>query len=170
MRAQRIRWWVYALAITLGIVGGITISVIENHVHMVLTGAPWIVPIVMIIIAIVIVYAAWQVHRYTNTERRKRAGMREIDPQRAVTILALSKMIAVVGALLLGWYGGQIMITVSHFEAPYYRTITLQCIFAAVASLIDMIAGIISEGFCMLPPHDGPEHPRTQHNQQRITS
>ena len=76
-----------------------------------LTGAPWPVPVIMVIIAFIVLYCAWQVHRYATTEPRKRVGMKRIDPQRAVYTLVFAKTLAIAGALLLGWYGGEIIMT-----------------------------------------------------------
>lgn len=105
MNAQRTRWWEYALAIILGLLAGIGIAVIESHMTVSLTGAPWPVPVIMVIIAFIVLYCAWQVHRYATTEPRKRVGMKRIDPQRAVYTLVFAKTLAIAGALLLGWYG-----------------------------------------------------------------
>lgn len=167
MKAQRTRWWEYALAIVLGLLAGIGIAVIESHQSTSLTGAPWPVPVIMVVIALVVLYLAWQVHRYTTTEPRKRAQMKPLDPQRAVCTLVFAKALAIAGALLLGWYGGEIIMAVAHIDASYYRTIVIQCAFAAAASLFDMIVGIVSEGLCKLPPNEGPEHPKIQERRQQ---
>lgn len=167
MNAQRTRWWEYALAIILGLLAGIGIAVIESHMTVSLTGAPWPVPVIMVIIAFIVLYCAWQVHRYATTEPRKRVGMKRIDPQRAVYTLVFAKTLAIAGALLLGWYGGEIIMTLGHLDATYYRTIAIQCAFAAAASLFDMIIGIVSEGLCQLPPTEGPEHPKMKERCQQ---
>lgn len=167
MNAQRTRWWEYALAIILGLLAGIGIAVIESHMTVSLTGAPWPVPVIMVIIAFIVLYCAWQVHRYATTEPRKRVGMKRIDPQRAVYTLVFAKTLAIAGALLLGWYGGEIIMTLGHLDATYYRSIAIQCAFAAAASLFDMIIGIVSEGLCQLPPTEGPEHPKMKERRQQ---
>ena len=61
MNAQRTRWWEYALAIFVGLLAGIGIATIESHLTVSLTGAPWPVPVIMIIIALIVLYCAWQV-------------------------------------------------------------------------------------------------------------
>ena len=121
----------------------------------------------MIIIALIVLYCAWQVHLYATTEPRKRVGMKRIDPQRAVYTLVFAKTLAIAGALLLGWYGGEILMTLGHLDATYYRSIAIQCAFAAAASLFDMIIGIVSEGLCQLPPTEGPEHPKMKERRQQ---
>lgn len=167
MKAQRIRWWEYAIAIVIGLVLGVAVSVFENRGHLALTGAPWPVSAVMVVIGLIIVYMAWQVHRYATAEPRRRARMKRIDPQRAVDTLVFAKALALAGALLLGWYGGQIAMAVGHIEASYYRTVVVECAIAAGASLLDMVLGIISEGLCQLPPTEGPEHPRIKERRQQ---
>ena len=62
--------------------------------------------------------------------------------------------------MLAGWYGGQIVMLYDRFEAPFFRHIVIECIIAVIASVIDMVLGIISEGLCQLPPNMGPEHPK----------
>ena len=71
------------------------------------------------------------------------------------------------GAFLLGWYGGQIVTLMPRFEASYYRGVIVECAIAAVASLIDLVLGIVSEGLCKLPPNDGPEHPTVKQRKQQ---
>lgn len=67
--------------------------------------------------------------------------------------LIVSKALAIAGALLAGWYGGQIVMLYDRFEAPFFRHIVIECIIAVIASVIDMVLGIISEGSCQLPPN-----------------
>lgn len=67
--------------------------------------------------------------------------------------LIVSKALAIAGALLAGWYGGQIVMLYDRFEAPFFRHIVIECIIAVIASVIDMVLGIISEGLCQLPPN-----------------
>ncbi len=160
MRAHRIRWWVYALAIIIGVVGGTVTASIEERHHVSLLGLPWFVSAVLIVFGVGVLIAAWQVHRYTTTEPRKRVELRTITPERAVDTLILAKALALAGAVLLGWYAGELLMVVGRIQAPYYRAIVIECAVACGASLIDMVCGIVAEGFCQLPPSEGPENPK----------
>ena len=93
-------------------------------------------------------YLAWQVHKYTTTDPKKRAQLKPMDSERCVNTLIVSKALAIAGALLAGWYGGQIVMLYDRFEAPFFRHIVIECIIAVIASVIDMVLGIISEGLC----------------------
>ncbi|PAU68349.1 hypothetical protein B1526_0534 [Bifidobacterium criceti] len=160
MRAHRIRWWVYVLAIIIGVCGGTVTASIEERHHVSLLGLPWFVSAVLIVFGVGVLVAAWQVRRYTTTEPRKRVELKTVTPERAVDTLILAKALALAGAVLLGWYAGELLMVVGRVQAPYYRTIVIECAVACVASLIDMVCGIIAEGFCQLPPSEGPENPK----------
>lgn len=159
--ARRIAWWVYAVCIVLGFSGGAIIAWLDEHRRYALVAAPWIVSVLMVILGIVVLYLAVQVHRYTTTDPKKRAALKTfINPDRAVTTLVLTKALAVAGALLVGWYGGQVAMLLRHWEISYYRSLVIECAVACGAALFDMIAGIVGEWLCQLPPTEGPEHPR----------
>ncbi|WP_051198327.1 DUF3180 domain-containing protein [Bifidobacterium sp. AGR2158] len=167
MRAHRIRWWVYLLAVVLGVGGGAATAMLEERHHVSLLGLPWFVSAVLAVFGIGVLVAAWQVHRYTTTEPRKRVQLKTITPERAVDTLILTKALALAGAVLLGWYGGELLMVLGHLQAPYYRRIAIECVVACAASLIDMVCGIIGEGFCQLPPSEGPEHPKIERKRLR---
>jgi hypothetical protein len=108
----------------------------------------------LVLIAIVVLYMAWQVRLYVKGKRR------QLDAVRAVNTLVLAKALGLAGAALLGWYGGQLLMSLSHAEAPFYAEVIKECLFGVGAATIDMVAGIIAERWCQLPPNQGPEHPK----------
>ena len=159
MKARRTRWWVYLIAAAVGLLAGMGIAYLEETHGLGIAGVPWIASAVMVVVGFIVLYLAWQVHKYTTTDPQKRAQLKPLDPERAVNTLIISKALAIAGALLAGWYGGQILMLYDRFEAPFYRRVVIECIIATIASLIDMVLGIISEGLCQLPPNMGPENP-----------
>ena len=165
MKAQRTPWWYYLLAALIGLIGGILLVKIDEVSSLTLIGAPWVVPVVLLLLGVAILASALQIHRYVNTEPAKRSGF--IDPTRAVYTLVLAKALAIAGAALAGWYVGQIVMSLSHTDVPYYQQVILECAVTAAVCLVDMIIGIISEGLCQLPPIEGPEHPKIQELQRR---
>lgn len=169
MSARRISWWVYVIAIALGLLLGALAASSELHRNITLTGTSWIASIVMIIVGIAELVLAWQVHRYTTTEPKKRVELKTITPQHAVRVLVFAKALAVAGALLVGIYGGQILVLWSRVDTTYYREVIIQCAIAVGASLFDMIMGIISEGLCKIPPTEGPEHPKIKQMKTNTT-
>ena len=156
MKARRTPWWHYALAMLLGLLGGAGLVKFTENSQISLIGAPWIVPIVLVLLAVVVLVLALQVHQYAKGERQ------QMDPERAVDTLILAKALGLAGAALAGWYGGQALMSLVHASAPFYSEALAQCAVSAAASLVDMIIGIISEWLCQLPPIEGPEHPKAK--------
>lgn len=166
--ARRIAWWVYVVGIAIGFGGGAVVAWLDERHRYALVSAPWIVSALMVILGIVILYLAVQVHRYTTTDPKKRAALKTfINPDRAVNTLVLAKALAVAGALLVGWYGGQVAMLLRHWDISYYRSLIIECAVACGAALFDMIAGIVGEWLCQLPPTEGPEHPKGMQRARR---
>lgn len=160
--AGRTKAWVYAAAIVVGLGLGALVAALSKRRDLGLLGASWVVSAIMVIIGIVVLVMGWQVHRYVTTEPRRRIELKTITPERAVRTLVFAKALAVAGALLCGWYGGQALALMGHWDAHYYRGVIVECIIACVASLVDMVLGIVSEGLCRIPPSEGPEHPKVK--------
>lgn len=166
MNARRTPWWVYVAAAVVGFVIGLLVTLADQSHPTGLLGAPWFVSGILLLLGFVVLYLAWQVHKYATTDPKKRAALKTFDVDKAVNTLVLAKALAVAGAILLGWYGGQLVMSVPHWEAAYFHDIAIECAVAAGASLIDMILGIVSEGLCMLPPSEGGEHPKMRTQNQ----
>lgn len=81
--------------------------------------------------------------------------------------LVLAKALGLAGATLAGWYGGQIVVSLSHIEADFYAHAVTECAIAAVVCIADMIIGIIGEWLCQLPPNEGPENPKIREAKRR---
>ena len=157
MKARRTPWWYYVLAVTLGAGGGVCLASLDDRLRISLIGAPWIVPIVLAILGVVVLVMCIQVHQYATTDPAKRRS--RLDPAKAMMTLVLAKSLGIAGAALLGWYGGQALMTMGRSEAPYYGDAVTQCVVTAAVCLADMSIGIIGEWLCQIPPADGPENP-----------
>ena len=105
-------------------------------------------------------------HRYANTDPKKRPHS-FINPTIAVYTLVLAKALGLAGATLAGWYGGQILMSLSHIEAEFYAQAVTECAVAAVVCIADMVIGIIGEWLCQLPPNEGPENPKIKEAKRR---
>ncbi|KFF31030.1 DUF3180 domain-containing protein [Bifidobacterium bombi] len=157
MRVQRTPWWYFPIAIIIGwFFGTVAVKTAEKS-GVSLIGAPWTIPIALVIVGLVTFYLAWQVHQYVTANNDKRKSW--FDPKRAVFALVQSKALGIAAALLAGWYLGQFVLLIAHVEAPYYRTIVIQCGVTGLVCLADMVVGIVGEWMCQLPPIDGPENP-----------
>ena len=158
MRARRTPGWYYVIAVLLGLTGGICLASWDGRSSVSLIGAPWIVPIVLLLLGLVVLVLCLQVHAYATTDPAKRRS--RLDPTKAMTTLLLAKSLGVASAALLGWYTGQVVMTLSHAEATYYSDAIVQCLVTAGVCLVDLIIGIVGEWLCQIPPQDGPESAR----------
>lgn len=166
MKVRRTPWWHYLVACVLGLLAGMGLAALSEHSGMSLLGAPWFVILLLVALGVVVLVLALQVHKYANTDPRKRPST-WMDPTRAMYTLVLAKALGLAGAALAGWYGGQILMCVSHIEASYYREAVIECAIAAAVCIADMIIGIIGEWLCQLPPEEGAENPKLKRAQRR---
>lgn len=165
MSARRTPWWYYVVVLFIGVALGAGLALINERSSVSLLGAPWIVPIILIILGIVVFVLAWQVHKYATTDPKERSSRMNVT--KALYTLVLAKSLGIAGAFLAGWYAGQILVILAHADAPFYATAVLQCSITAVVCIIDMVVGIISEWLCQLPPNKGPENPDIIRAQER---
>lgn len=159
MKTRRTPWWQYVIGAVLGLLAGIGLASYGESSGLSLIGAPWIVPGLLAVLGVIVLILALQVHKYANTDPKKRPHS-FINPTIAVYTLVLAKALGLAGATLAGWYGGQIVVSLSHIEADFYAHAVTECAIAAVVCIADMIIGIIGEWLCQLPPNEGPENPK----------
>ncbi|BDR52613.1 membrane protein [Bombiscardovia nodaiensis] len=154
----------YLLAVGLGLIGGVCFTQANERWRLNMLGAPWLVSALLLILGLIILAMTYQVHRYAKGERK------EMDSQFAVNALLLAKALGIACSALLGWYGGQALMSLTHKEAPYYERVIVECAIAAVVCLVDIAIGVVGEWLCQLPPKDGPESPqqRQQAQQRRL--
>ena len=165
MKARRTPWWYYPIALLAGLVGGVGLVKFDEATGFELIGAPWIVAAALLLLGIVILVLALQIHRYVTTDPAKRRGF--IDPVKATYTLVLTKALGIAGAALTGWYAGQIIMSLSHADAPFYERAIIECAVTGGVCLIDMVIGIVGEWLCQLPPSEGPENPKIRELQRR---
>lgn len=158
MKVRRTPWWYYPVALVIGVVAGMGLAAVGERTGMSLLGAPWFVILILVVLGVVVLVMALQVHRYATTDPRKRT--QRLDPTRAMYTLVLSKALGLAGAMLAGWYGGQILTCLGHLDASYYHDAVIECAIAAAVCIADMIVGIVGEWLCQLPPEEGAENPK----------
>lgn len=169
MSVHRTPWWQYLLGLILGLIAGMLLANISETSGLSLIGVPWFVSVVLLLLGIMVLVMSLQVHQYATTDPAKRARLKPLDPTRAVYTLMLAKALGLAGAVLAGWYVGQIVVVVGHIEAEYYADAVVQCIFAAIVCVIDVIIGIVGEWLCQLPPSEGPENPKMKEARRRAS-
>lgn len=161
MNARRTPWWHPLIALLLGALAGVGIAMLGEHYSVTLIGAPWFVAVLLIIVGIVVLVLALNVHKYANTDPKKRPNT-FVNPALAFNTLVLCKALILAGAALAGWYGGQIIPSIAHFEASFYEHAVVECAVTAAVCLIDMVIGLVGERLCQLPPTEGPESPKIE--------
>lgn len=154
MKAYRTPWWYFALGLLFGFVFGAFLVSITESSAISLSGAPWIVLAVMIIGGIVTFVLAWQTHQYATSNPKER---KPFNMQMAVSALMLAKSLGMAGAILTGWYAGQIFVCWPHSDIPLYSNVIRECVIAGIVCIIDMIIGIVGEWMCQIPPEDGAD-------------
>jgi len=86
-----------------------------------------------------------------------------LDAIRAARTLALAKAGSLTGAVLLGRYGAVVMMTLADWNFGNARRIVINAAVASMASLALVIASLIAEKWCELPPST-PELPTARRN------
>ncbi|WP_234446009.1 DUF3180 family protein [Bifidobacterium longum] len=101
-----------------GLLAGIGLASYGESSGLSLIGAPWIVTGLLAVLGVIVLILALQVHKYANTDPKKRPHS---------FIIPLSRCIRWVlarhwdwRAQRCGWYGGQIVMSLSHIEADFY--------------------------------------------------
>jgi drug/metabolite transporter (DMT)-like permease len=113
-------------------------------------GQPVLVPpsslaLGLVLTAALLVALAWPV-------RRAAAGERRIDPFYATRVVVLAKASALAGALLAGAAGGLVSYLLSRSVVAIGSTLTATG--TLVAAVILLIAALVAEHFCRLPPDE----------------
>ncbi|WEV68931.1 DUF3180 domain-containing protein [Bifidobacterium sp. ESL0775] len=165
MSARRTPWWYYVIAVLIGLVFGAILFKSDEMTGLSLIGAPWFVSFVLVLLGVVVLALALQVHQYAITDPAKRKSW--IDPTKAVYTLVLCKALGIAGAGLAGWYLAQLLLCLTHWGASYYHNVIIQCAIATVICIADMVVGIIGEWFCQLPPDEGAENPKIKAAKRR---
>lgn len=107
---------------------------------------PWVVGPVLLVLSVVVVWTAWTVRAY---QRGRRPGL---SPLRAARTAALAKAAAITGALLAGWYGSQALVALGNAQFESQQSRALAAGSACVCALVLVVAGVVAERFCQLPP------------------
>ncbi|SDS21387.1 DUF3180 family protein [Agrococcus carbonis] len=117
---------------------------------LVMTGRPALVPPVTLgpalaLLAVVLLLLAWPV-------RQAARGARRIDYRHATSVLGFAKASSVVGALL----GGAALGALGFFgtRAVVAGDAVLTLAIVAGGALMQLVAGLVAEHWCVLPPDD----------------
>jgi len=144
---------VIALVLSGGAVGWVL------EVVLVSTGQAMFVPpaslaVVLILIAGVLIYLALPMFRVVRG-----TAVRPVDPFYATRVVVLAKSSSVGGALFAGGAIAILVFVLTRTVLPSFDAVLLACA-AVVGSIALVVAGLIAEKMCTLPPPDGSDSQR----------
>ena len=97
----------------------------------------------------------WAVRQFLRGKRP------QLDPIRAARTAVLAKASCYTGALLAGWYGGQVLALVSDLDVPGNGSRAVAAGVATAGAVVLAVVGLVVEWFCRVPPpEDGAEAAR----------
>ena len=144
MSRTKVSALVLVAAGTLAVTWGLLVLLQRQGTH--LGPVPWVMGPVLLVLAVVVVWMALAVRAYQRGRRPS------LDPLRAARTAALAKAAALTGALLFGWYGGQVLLTLGDLQFESQQNRALSAGAAALCAVVLSVAGVVGERFCQLPP------------------
>lgn len=129
---------------TLAVTWGLLVLLERQGTH--LGPVPWLMGPVLVVLAVVVLWLALAVRAYQRGRRPS------LDPLRAARTVALAKAAALTGALLVGWYGGQLLLTLGRLQIESQQSRALAAGSATLCAVVLSVAGLVAERFCQLPP------------------
>lgn len=110
---------------------------------------PWSAVAGMLVIAGAVLAVGWPVRRWN-------AGLRDrrLDPLRAARTAVLAKASSHSGALLAGWYAGQVLVVLPDLAIEPRRERLVVSVVALLAAAAMVVAGLVAERWCRLRGDD----------------
>ena len=140
----------------LGALGVATLWFVETALAA--SGRPVVIPpltlaVALVLIGVIIVVMAVPVRRVARGDRTAR-----VDPFYATRVVMLAKASALGGALLGGAGLGIVGYLLSRSVLPAVGSVTM-AVAAAIGAILLLVAGLVAEHMCTIPPDDD-EHKR----------
>ncbi|WP_149203748.1 DUF3180 domain-containing protein [Actinotalea subterranea] len=114
---------------------------------------PVLSSLVVLLIAAVVLTLGWAVRQYTQG---KRPGL---DPILAARTVVLATASAYTGALLSGWYGGQVVLVLGDLEIAARRDVAQAAGLALLCTVALAVVGLVVERWCEVRPRDDDDGP-----------
>ena len=106
----------------------------------------WIEWAAILLLAAMILRLGYSVRAYQKGDKPN------LDPIRAARTLALAKAGSLTGAVLLGRYGAVVMVTLADWNFGVACSIAINATVASLAAFGLVIAALVAEKWCELPP------------------
>src|SRR5690606_30975843 len=110
--------------------------------------------IVLVLLGLALIGLAWPIRRMVRDKKAQR-----VSPFWAVRILLLAQASAYAAALMAGIAGGILIWAFTKLGLPLEVYLTNG--FACLAGVALLIAALVAESFCRIPPSDDQESPTT---------
>lgn len=143
---------------------GVIAAVVGFLIEMAAAGAglavfipPLTLPITLVAVSIIVVAFAVPIRRAVRGRSSKR-----IDPFQAMRLVVLAKACSLSGALLTGLGAGFLTYLLSRAVIPTGNAVWLT-VAATIGAVVLMVAGLIAEYLCTLPPDDKNGDPENVH-------
>lgn len=111
---------------------------------------PWILPLLLVFLALLLFVGAYAVRGWVQERRYDR----RLDALRIARLLALGKAAAVFGALVVGVYVGIAVLALGSLEVPAGRNRAILSALVVVAAVVVVVAALRLERACLVPPPD----------------
>ncbi len=116
---------------------------------------PITLAIALLLIGVFVVAMALPVRRVS-----RRVPHARIDPFYAIRVVTLAKASSVSGALLAGGAAGILAFLLSRSASPVAGSVTAT-VLTGVGALLLLVAGLVAEHMCVIPPDDDPKPGRS---------
>lgn len=142
----RIRWWALILlaAIAAAIGAGITLWTITAG-HYPWHVSPWVAQL-LVWLGVYLLLCGWAVRQM---QRGKRTAV-PMNQHIALRILLLAQASAILGALVVGYFGGQLIVMVSVLEIGARARTLWPSLIAVGCALVLVIASLITQHWCSI--------------------
>lgn len=112
----------------------------------------WLTTLTIGLLALAVFGVGWPVRQWVNGDKSRR-----IDALRAARTAALAKAASAAGALLVGLFAGFVVHYLPTAGIAARRSELVVAAVDVVVSLLLLVAGLLVERYCRVPPSDDDE-------------
>lgn len=114
---------------------------------------PLSLPFTLVAVAVIVLLLAWPIRQST-----REAGKAPVNPFFAMRVAVLAKSSSFTGSLVLGLAVGIVLYLLTRSVVPALGSVWL-AVAMVVGAAILLVAGLVAEHFCTLPPTKNPDNP-----------